>query len=398
VPARRSEASDLLAARRPPDLAGAQARRLVHDVLAPAARAVDEARDVPDELRQRLAGLGYFGLRIPEPYGGAGLSLVEYLGVVRELARTNLAFQELTEENNGIGSAALVLAGTEEQKSRWLPKLASGEVLGAFALTEPGAGADAAGIRMTAVPAPGGYRLHGTKHFITHGADADLITAVARLAGSTDGAGVTLFLVTPDAPGFSVGRVQPMMGYRASRQAELHFDDVFVAAEDVLGGAGEGFSIAMHTLDAGRLTVAADCLGAGEELLDRTLAYARARCSFGRPLLAHGQVREMLARSAAELLVIERALFDLAARVDRGEPRRGGSAALKLLASEWVGRIADRAMQVHGGVGYTVEAEIERFYRDLRVLRIAEGPSEVLRNSVARARIAAFSARPRSVL
>jgi acyl-CoA dehydrogenase len=383
----------VLGLRQPPDSYAIEARRFVREVLAPVARAVEDAAAVPEHVRSQLASLGYFGLRIPERYGGVGLTLTEYLGVVRELARTNLAFQELTEENNGIGSTSLLLVGTEEQKKRWLPRLASGEAIGAFALTEPGAGADAAGLTTTATSTAGGFLLNGTKHFITHGAEADLVTVVARITGERGGtAGVTLFLVTPATPGFVVARTQPMMGYRASRQAELHFDDAFVPDVDVLGSPGQGFKIAMQTLDTGRLTVVADCLGAGEELLDRTIDYARARCTFGRPLIAHGQVREMLGRSAAELLVVESAMLELAGNVDRGEPLRSGTAALKLLASECVGRIADRAMQVHGGVGYTVEAEIERFYRDLRVLRIAEGPSEVLRNSIARAHVAAIAA------
>jgi acyl-CoA dehydrogenase len=382
-----------LALRQPLDSYAVEARRFVRDALAPVARAVEDAGAVPADVRARMASLGYFGLRIPERYGGVGLTFTEYLGVVRELARTNLAFQELTEENNGIGSASLLLVGTEEQKARWLPRLASGEAIGAFALTEPGAGADAASLMTTATPTAGGYLLNGTKHFITHGAEADLITVVARIKGHRTGsAGVTLFLVTPETPGFGVARTQPMMGYRASRQAELHFDNAFVPDGDVLGSPGDGFKVAMQTLDTGRLTVVADCLGAGEELLDRTLQYARFRCTFGRPLVAHGQVREILGRSAAELLVVESAMLELAGNVDCGEPLRSRTAALKLLASESVARIADRAMQVHGGVGYTVEAEIERFYRDLRVLRIAEGPSEVLRNSIARAHIAAVAA------
>jgi acyl-CoA dehydrogenase len=391
--------SATLALRRPPDDLAGVTRRLVQEVLTPAAVAVDEAGTVPDDLRRRLADLGYFGLRIPERYGGSGLDLVPYLGVVRELARTNLAFQELTEENNGIGSAALVIAGSEEQRARWLGPMACGEAVGAFALTEPGAGADAAGITTRATPSGDGFLLNGTKHFITHGALADVVTVVARVGDAADrSAGVTLFLVTPDNPGFAVGRVQAMMGYRASHQAELRFDDAYVDRRDVVGQVGEGFTIAMQTLDTGRLTVAADCLGAGEELLDRTLAYAGERRTFGKRLVEHGQVREMLARSAMELLAVERALFALAARVDAGEPLRSGSAAVKLLASEVVGRVADRAMQVHGGLGYTVEAEIERFYRDVRVLRIAEGPSEVLRNSIARAEAASARSRRETLL
>jgi acyl-CoA dehydrogenase len=375
------------------------ARTLVSNELAPIARAVDESGEIPPWVRDRLAELGYFGLRIPEEFGGVGLTLSQYLGVVRELARTNLAFQELTEENNGIGSAALLLAGTEHQKRHWLPRLASGEVIGAFALTEPGAGADAAAIATTARPCPGGYLLNGTKHFITHGADAQLLTVVARVAGTGgDDSGVTLFLVTPETPGFSVGRVQPMMGYRASRQAELVFDDAFVPDDGVLGAPGAGFAVAMQTLDTGRLTVAADCLGAAEEVLGRAISYACVRRTFGRRLIEHGQVRELLARSSIELRAVAAAIEELARRIDDGEQVRSGAAALKLFASEVAGRVADRAMQVHGGLGYTVEAEIERVYRDVRVLRIAEGPSEVLRNTIARADIAAVDARKETVL
>lgn len=384
-----SAVAAVLQLRQPPDEFAHAARRLVQEVLDPVARTVEAQAEIPEPVRRQLADLGYFGLRIPTEFGGVGLTLSQYLGVVRELARTNLAYQELTEENNGIGSAAVVIAGTDEQRARWLPRLASGEALGAFALTEPGAGSDAAAITTTAVPTTGGYLLRGTKHFITHGGEADLITVVARIAESRAGSdGVTLFLVTPDASGFSVGRTQRMAGYHASRQAELHFDDVFVPDADVLGTPGAGFTIAMQTLDAGRLTVAADCLGAGEELLDRTVEYARTRHTFGCALIEHGQVREMLARSAVELLAVERFVLRLATRVEEGVAHRSETAALKLLASETVGQVADRAMQIHGGVGYTVEAEIERFWRDVRVLRIAEGPSEVLRNAIARTLVA----------
>ena len=327
------EAPGVVALRQPPDPYAVEARRFVGEVLAPVAGAAESASAVPEHVHERLASLGYFGLRIPERYGGVGLTLTEYLGVVRELARTNLAFQELTEENNGIGSASLLLVGTEEQKARWLPRLASGEAIGAFALTEPGAGADAAGLTTTATPTAGGYLLNGTKHFITHGAEADLVTVVARIAGHRTGtAGITLFLVTPTTPGFVVARTQPMMGYRASRQAELLFDDAFVADDDVLGSPGQGFKIAMQTLDTGRLTVVADCLGAGEELLDRTLSTPRERCTFGRPLIAHGQVREMLGRSAAELLVVE-----------SRDARAGGQRRSRRAA-----QIRDRGAQVAG--------------------------------------------------
>ncbi len=393
-----AETTALLGGKPRDDFARA-ARALVHDELAAVAHEVDATGTIPPWVRRRLADLGYFGLRIPEEYGGAELSLRAYLGVVCELSRTNLAFQELGEENNGIGSAALLIAGTEQQKSRWLPRLASGEVIGCFAITEPGAGADAAGIATTARRCAGGFLLNGTKHFITHGDDAELVTVVARVVDEdAPGTGVTLFLVTPGTPGFSVGRVQPMMGYRASRQAELVFADAFVPDEDVLGAPGAGFAIAMQTLDTGRLTVAADCLGAGSEVLARAVEYARLRRTFGRPLIEHGQVREMLARSAVELAAVDASMHQLAERIDDGEPIRSGAAALKLLASEVVGKVADRAMQIHGGLGYTVEAGIERVYRDVRVLRIAEGPSEVLRNAIARADVAAVRARKETLL
>jgi acyl-CoA dehydrogenase len=354
-------------------------------VLEPRAGLAEERREVPQDVVRHLRDLGYFGLTIPSEFGGVGLGLTEYLEVVIELAATNLAFQEQIEENNGIGSSALVIAGSEEQKQRWLPRLASGEVVAAFALTESSAGSDAAAIRTTARRVAGGYVIDGRKHFITHGADAGLITVVARTV-DIDGAatGHGLFLVTPDAPGFAVARVQPMMGYRATRHAELVFDEVFVADDDALGSPNDGFAIAMQTLDRGRLTVAADCLGLARRLLERTIDYVRLRTTFGRPLAERGQVRGMLARSAIDLFLIESELFDFARRVDAGEELRWASARLKLFASEAAGRVADQAMQLHGGFGYTVEAQIERGYRDIRVMRIAEGASELLRSIIAR--------------
>jgi acyl-CoA dehydrogenase len=379
----------LLSARRTPGDAASAAREFVRGVLDPVAAKTEEERRIPESIVTAMRERGYFGLTIPAEYGGVGLSLPEYLEVVREITRSNLAFEELIEENNGIGSAALLLAGSGEQKRVWLPRLASGEILGAFALTEPDAGSDAAAIRTTASPVTGGFVLNGRKHFITHGAEAGLITVVARSPTIRDRRpDFSLFLVTPDTTGFSVARVQPMMGYRASRHAELVFDDAFVPLHDVLGEPGTGFKIAMQTLDRGRLTVAADCLGVGEMLLDRTLLYAKERRTFGLPLAQRGQVREMLARSAIELFLTDRELFAVAERVEKGDDMRHATARLKLFASEAVNRIADRAMQIHGGFGYTVEAGIERALRDVRVMRIAEGASEILRATIARSALA----------
>lgn len=376
--------ADLTSLRRQPAAPGLATREFVDSELRPVALETDATGRIPNHIVEQMRQLGYFGLTVPEEYGGVGLSLVEYLEVVRELTRTNTAFQELTEENNGIGSAALLIAGTEQQKKQWLPLLASGSVLGSFAITEPGAGSDVAGIQTTARRVPGGYRLTGTKHFITHGGEAGLITVVARLASSEPPQQFGLFLVTPDMDGFQVARLQPMMGYRASGQAELVFDEVFVPDDAVLGNPGDGFRITMKTLDRGRLTVTADCLGAAEELLDRTIAYAKDRITFGHPLAARGQIRAMIANSWIDLYCIESALFEFAERSDAGEDIRDATARLKLFASETAFKVADRAMQIHGGLGYTTEAEIERYLRDLRVMRIAEGASEVMRATVAR--------------
>lgn len=380
----------LVTLRREPDAVGRAARRFVREILEPAAARTDSEGAVPEEIAEKMRQLGYFGLTVPTEYGGAGLSLSAYLEVVRELARTNLAFEELTEENNGIGSTSLLLAGTDEQKRTWLPRIASGEILCSFALTEPDAGSDAAAIQTKAERVDGAYLLNGRKHFITHGANAGLVTVVARTAddGNAGRLGFTLFLVTPDMDGFTVVRQQPMMGYKASGQAELLFEDVVVPLDQVLGEPGDGFRTAMQTLDRGRLTVTADCLGVGETLLDWTIQYAADRSTFGAPLASRGEVREMLARSAMDLFAIESQLFAFAELVDDGVVMRGASDRLKLFASEAVGRIADRAMQIHGGLGYTVEAQIERFYRDVRLLRIAEGPSEVLRAAIARRALA----------
>ena len=374
----------MISLRRQPAAPGLAARDFVDSVLRPVALQTDTNGQIPDDVVTSMQRLGYFGLTIPEQFGGAGLGLVDYLEVVRELSRTNAAFQELTEENNGIGSAALLIAGSEQQKQRWLPGLASGATLGSFAVSEPNAGSDVAAIQTTARRVPGGYRLNGTKHFITHGAAAGLVTVVARLAPSESSKEFGLFLVTPEMEGFKVGRLQPMMGYRASGQAELVFDEVFVPDDAVLGNPGDGFRVTMKTLDRGRLTVSADCLGAAEELLDRTIAYARARKTFGYPLASRGEIRAMIAMSAIDLFCLESALFEFAGRSDAGEDIRSATARLKLVASEAASRVADWAMQIHGGLGYTTEAEIERYVRDLRVLRIAEGASEVMRIAIAR--------------
>ena len=377
--------SQMISLRRQPAAPGIAAREFVDSALRAVARETDATGHIPDQIVDQMRELGYFGLTIPEEYGGVGLGLVEYLEVVRELARTNAAFQELTEENNGIGSAALLIAGSEEQKQEWLPRLATGEALGSFAVTEPNAGSDVAAIQTTARKVEGGYLLNGTKHFITHGSEAGLITVVARLMPSESSIEFGLFLVTPGMDGFKVARLQPMMGYRASGQAELVFNDVFVPTDAMLGEPGDGFRTTMQTLDRGRLTVAADCLGAAEELLDRTIEYAKVRTTFGRALARRGEIRAMIATAAIDLFCIESALYEFAECSDTGENIRAATARVKLFASEAASQVADRAMQIHGGVGYTTEAEIERYFRDLRVMRIAEGASEVMRISIASA-------------
>ena len=332
-----------------------------------------------------LRQLGYFGITIPESYGGLGMSTLAHLVVQQELGRAHGAFNMLISGNNGIGVMALVLAGTESQKQCWLPKLATGEWIAAFALTEPNAGSDAQAIETKAVREGERFILNGTKHYISRGDIADLVTvlAVTDVEARARG-GITAFMVEKGTPGFRVARVQESMGSDVVKQAELVFEDCLVPAENVVGEVGSGFATAMKTLDLGRLSLAARCLGTMEELLDLSVEHARNRVQFGKPIAAQQAIQHMLADIATDIAMLRPALYAAAVRRDEGDTVTHDAAMLKLYGSEALGRAADRAVQIHGGMGFMRDCVVEGFYREARMMRIVEGTSEIQRMLIAR--------------
>lgn len=358
-------------------------RRFVAERLRPLEAQVAENDEIPDDLIEEMKALGLFGLSIPEEYGGLGLSMSEEVRVVIELGKTSPAFRSAFGTNVGIGSQGLVMAGNEAQKTRFLPGIASGEIITSFALTEPEAGSDGAGVRTRAVKDGNQWKLTGGKRYITNADKAHLFTVMARTGG--DGAGgVSAFLVPADSPGLSVGAHEKKMGQQGAHICDVNFDDVAVPPENMLGAEGEGFKVAMRVLDRGRLHISAMCVGVAERLVTDAVAYATQRKQFGQAISDFQLVQAMIADSKTELLAARALVLETAAKRDSGENVILECAAAKLFASEMVGRVADRAVQIFGGAGYVADYGIERLYRDVRIFRIYEGTSQIQQLIVAR--------------
>lgn len=359
-------------------------RKFVDKELEPIAEKVEEEDRIPDETVAKMADLGLFGLSIPVDYGGFGMNVLGQCVAMEELSRTNACFRTRIGTNNGIGSMGIVRAGTEAQRRKFLPKLATGEMIGAFALTEPNAGSDASAIRTTAVRKGDKYILNGMKHFITNGDIADVSTVMAVTDKSKGTKGISAFLVEKGFKGFSVGTIERKMGFRGSHTCELVFDDCEVPAENLLGREGEGFKIAMQILDKGRLTMGACALGSLEKLIDLSRDYAAMRVTFGEPIINRQAIQWMLVNMAIDAYAVRNAVYNAAWKMDRGDRVTKEAAMVKVLASEAAWRASDSAVQIHGGMGYMKGMAVERFYRDLRLLRIYEGTSEILRMIIAR--------------
>jgi len=365
---------------------GETIRRFVTRELDPIADEVEESGQIPDSVVQSMRDLGLFGLVIPEDHGGLGLSSLGLCVVMEELSRANLCFRILITTNNGIGSLGLVYAGSAEQKRRHLPALASGEKIGCFALTEPEAGSDAASVRTTATRENGGdgYVLNGSKIWITNADRADYFTVMATVDRSRRSKGLTAFWVERDTPGVTIGRIEPKMGLHGTHVAEVILEECRVPAEARLGAEGEGFGLAMRVLDHGRLSIAASAVGAAGRLLEAMIEHATSRVQFGKPIAANQAIQWMIADSATELEAA-RGLVRMAAwRKDQGERVTRECSMAKLYCTEMACRVADRAVQVFGGMGYMRGNIAERYYRDLRVYRLYEGTSEIQRLVIAR--------------
>ena len=358
-------------------------RRFVSERLRPLEAQVAQEDEVPDAVVAEMRDMGLFGLSIPEEYGGLGLSMGEEVRVALELGRTSPAFRSVFGTNVGIGSQGLVMAGSEEQKSQWLPRIASGEIVTSFALTEPGAGSDSAAVQTRAVRNGDDYLLTGSKRYITNADKASLFTVMAR-TGGPGAKGVSAFLVPADLPGVSVGAPEKKMGQQGAHVCDVHFDGAPVPAANRLGEEGEGFAIAMRVLDRGRLHIAAVCVGMAERLIADAVAYALERKQFGKPIADFQLIQAMIADSKAETMAARALVLEAAGQMDAGERITLEAAAAKYIASETVGRVADRAVQIHGGAGYIADYGVERMYRDVRLFRIYEGTSQIQQLVIAR--------------
>jgi len=362
-------------------------RRFVDERLLPAEAQVAETDSMPEEIIAEMRDLGLFGLSIPEDFGGLGLNMSEEAALIFEIGRAAPAFRSIFATNVGIGSQGIVIDGTPEQKARYLPRIASGELIGSFALTEPDVGSDAGSARTSAVRDGDFYVLNGTKRFITNAPIAGLFTVMARTDPSQKGArGVSAFAVEAGLPGLSTGKPEKKMGQQGAHVCDVIFDNCRVPASALIGGVeGVGFKTAMKVLDKGRLHIAAACVGLAERIIDDMMDYAVTRKQFGQPIADFQMLQVMFADSRAEAYAARAMIEDAARRRDAGEDVAVLAACAKMYASEMVGRVADRSVQVHGGAGYIREYRAEQLFRDARLFRIYEGTTQIQQGIIARA-------------
>ena len=363
-------------------------RRFVRNRLMPLEEQVASTDQIPESVISEMRELGLFGLTIPEEYGGLGLNTEEECKVAIELGYTSAAFRSVIGTNNGIGSQGLVMDGTDDQKENYLPRLASGEIIGSFALTEPNVGSDSANVQTKAEKDGDSYILNGTKRWITNANIANLFTVFARTDQSQKGSsGVSAFLVDANTPGISLSSKYKKMGQQGAHVCDVIFDNCRVLEENIIGGpnnVNNGFKTAMKTLDRGRIHISAFAVGCAKRLIEISTQFSLEREQFGQSISNFQMIQAMLAESQTECYAAETMVFDAAQRRDRGEKVNLHASCCKLYASEMVGRVADRAVQIHGGAGYMDEYAVSRFYRDVRLFRIYEGTSEIQKTIIAR--------------
>ena len=364
----------------------ATVERFVNERLRPLEAQVSETDQIPPDVVQDMRAMGLFGLTIPEDFGGLGLTMEEEVRVMMALGRTSPAFRSVIGTTVGIGSQGIVFDGTPAQKAQWLPKLATGELIASFALTEPGSGSDAASLRTTAIRDGDAYIVNGSKRYITNAPQAGVFTLMARTNPADKGAGgVSAFILDAKTPGISLGKPDKKMGQQGAHTCDVIFDNVRVPAANLIGEReGQGFKMAMRVLDKGRIHIAAVCVGVARRMLADALAYAAERQQFGQAIGDFQLVQAMLADSETEIYAAECMVMDAARRRDDGRPVSTEAACCKLFASEMCGRVADRAVQIFGGAGYMAEYGIERFYRDVRIFRLYEGTSQIMQLVIGR--------------
>jgi acyl-CoA dehydrogenase len=359
-------------------------RDFVEFEVEPYAQQIEEEDVIPDHLVEKAKELGIFGLSIPEQYGGIGLNTYGKSIVLEQLGYTHNGFVSLISAHTGIGSTGLVRLASDALKEKYLPDIASGKKIAAFALSEPGAGSDAANISTSAVKKGDKWILNGLKHFITNGPIADVFTVFA-VTDKEKGAkgGITAFLVEKDFPGFTVGKKDKKMGLRGSYTSQIIFEDCEVPEENVIGEVGYGYASALTILGEGRVTLAARAVGSCDKLIELSARYAQERRQFGKPIAANQGVQWMLAEMATETEAARALTYRVAGMIDAGQKAIKEAAMTKLFASEVFNKVADKAVQIHGGMGYMAEYPVERFYRDARITKIYEGTSEIQKMIIA---------------
>ena len=361
-------------------------RGFVRREVLPAEAGIDESDEIPARLITQAKEMGLYGYALPAEYGGLGLSVTQQVRVAIELGYASPAFRSLFGTNNGIAGQVLVAAGTAEQRKQWLPQLASGEVVASFALTEPDAGSDPSRLSTTARAADRGWIIDGLKRYITNAPAADMFLVFARTdPEAPPGKGIGVFIVPAGTPGVAVAPRDHKMGQAGAWTADVAFTAAQVPADALVGQAAQaGYSTAMRSLAHGRLTIAGVCVGVAARLMDESVSYARQRSQGGHPIAEYQLVQAMLADSQTEYMAARALVLDAAAQYEAGTDRRLAPSAAKYFASEAVGRIADRAVQIHGGSGYIRGVPAERLYRDVRLFRIYEGTSQIQQLVIAR--------------
>lgn len=365
-------------------------RRFVRDVLFPLERELEETRRIPAAVVAQMRELGLHGISIHPDYGGLGLTMAQELQLHEVLSETAQGFRYVYGSNVGIGSRGIALDGTDIQKAQYLPRLASGELIASFAVTEPDAGSDVASLKTRAEPAAGpegqpGYRLTGTKRYITNADVAGLFTVLARTSDAPGAKGISAFLVPATTAGITIGKPESKLGHRGGNVCDVMFDAAWVPRDALLGGVeGRGFVTAMRTLDAGRLSVAANCLGQMRRAIDEAGAFALNRRQFGQAVADFQLVQALLADSETDWMAARSLVREAGRAYDAGADTQQLAACAKYFASEALGRVADRCLQVLGGAGYIADYPLERIYRDARVTRIYEGTSQIMQLVIAR--------------
>ena len=367
-------------------------RRFVRDVVMPVEAEIEEQDEIPEHIRKAAADMGLYGFALPEEYGGLGLTMEQEAQLVFELGYTTPSFRSLFGTNNGIAGHVLMLSADEQQKQEFLPKVASGEWTASFALTEAEAGSDPAGLSTSAQRAGEGWVINGSKRYITNAPVADVFMVFARtdpLVAPTKG--ISCFLVPSSTKGVTVGPKDKKMGQAGAWTADVYFDDVHVGPETLIGAEGVGYATAMACLAHGRLHIAALCVGLTQRLVDETVGFASDRVQGGKPIAQHQLIQALIADSQTDLMAGRALVMESARAYDAGTDTKLGPACAKYFASEAVGRVADRAVQVHGGAGYMHGVAAERFYRDVRLFRIYEGTSQIQQLVIARAVLKQFA-------